>query len=133
MPCKDTAGAVRVTIPAMPGGESHQRRLENLRRWRNRPERNVSLAGLAEQVHKNIVKPHQQLGALVEAWRELIPPGLLERTALVSLTRGVLTVHVADHASSYELDRLLRGGVEQRLRQASKASLRKVKCRVAAI
>lgn len=114
----------------MTEAESSQRRLDRLRGWRNRSPRDTTLKFLSEHVKKTVVKPHQQLGKLVEAFIESVPAPLAERTALVSLSRGVLTVHVADNVTLYEMDRLLRGGLEQQLRKACGVTLRKVKCRV---
>lgn len=114
----------------MDTGES-QRRLEKLRAWRNRPQRDLTLGYLADHVKRTVTKPHKQLGQIARLWEQAVPPALADRTALVSLTHGVLTVHVADSSAMYELDRLLRGGVELRLRQSCETTLRKVKCRVA--
>ena len=107
--------------------------LENLRRWRAPRARDLTLAKLAEQVERTVVKPHRQLGALAVLWRELVPCELLERTALVSFSAGVLTVQVADSSTLYQLDRLLRSGLERQLRSGCKATLRKVRCRAGAL
>lgn len=109
-----------------------QRKLEQLRRWRNRPPRDLTLSFLPEHFKRSIEKPHQQLGQLVEIWRQWMPARLLERTTLASLQRGVLTVHVPDSATLYELDRLLRGGVEAAIRGQFKATLQKVRLKVVA-
>jgi hypothetical protein len=107
-------------------------RIEQLRVWRNPRSRDLTLGNLPEYVKKTYAKPHKQLGQIAELWQQFIPAALAGHTSLVSLTRGVLLVHVADAAALFELDRLLRTGVEQQIRQASKAPLRSVKLKVAA-
>ena len=105
--------------------------LEDLRRWRNRAGRDLTLGGLSEQVQRTVVRPHKQVESLAILWRELVPSDLLDRTALASFARGVLTVEVPDSATLYQMDRLLRGGLERQLRAGCKTTLRKVRCRVA--
>ena len=105
--------------------------LENLRRWRGPRRRDLTLADLPERVERTVLKPHRQLGAVAMLWRELVPGHLLDRTALVSFQRGVLTVELTDSATLYELDRLLRCGLERQLRTACKTTLRRVRCRIA--
>lgn len=104
--------------------------IRNLRRWRDGDERDLSLAFVSEYVKKQVVRPHQQLGKLGLEWRRQLPAHLLEQTALVGISRGVLTVHAADSAALYELDRLLRAGVERKLKAASDATLRRIKLTV---
>jgi hypothetical protein len=107
--------------------------LQRLRGWRNRRGRDLTLAGLAEQVNRTVIRPHKQVAGLAVLWRELVPAALLERTALASFARGVLTVEVPDSTTLYEIDRLLRGGLERQLRAASTMPLRRVRCRVAGL
>lgn len=108
----------------------HDHRLANLRRWRNPKQRDLTLGGLPDYVKRHVEKPHKQVGQLVTVWERLIPEPLNHRTALAGLTRGILTVHVTDSPTLYELDRLLRGGVEQQIKRASKAPLRKIKLKI---
>ena len=113
--------------------EQHQkRRLDRLRQWRNRPPRDQTLAFLVDHVKAQVVRPHRQVGQLAELWQELVPAEMADRTTLASFTRGILTVHVPDSALLYQLDRLLRGGIEQQLRQRSKTTLRSVRLKVSA-
>ena len=109
---------------------AHARHLEDLRRWRNPAPRDLTLGKLPGYVESQYAKPHGQVGQLAGIWGELIPEPLAARTALASFSRGVLTVHVADSPALYELDRLLRGGVERRIQRASRAGLRRIKLRV---
>lgn len=101
-----------------------------MRQWRSRPGRDQTLSFLVDHVKSHVVRPHRQVGQLAELWQELVPAEMVERTTLTSFTRGILTVHVADSATLYQLDRLLRGGIEQQLRQRCNTTLRSVRLKV---
>jgi hypothetical protein len=106
-------------------------RLQRLRGFRNRPEPDLTLGFLARQFKHEVAKPHKQLGALAEAWMRLTPMELLPFTRLDGYGRGTLRVSVTDSAKLYELDRLLREGMQQRLAVESKTpTLRRVKLSV---
>ena len=106
---------------------SAQNRLERLRAWRNAPERDLSLADLQERFRKQVEKPYRQLASLTELWREEVPAHLTARTRLDGFQRGVLRVSVDSSAALFELDRLLRSGVERRLIERHGGSLRRVR------
>lgn len=105
-------------------GDEH---LDRLRGWRNRKQRDPSLGFVRDLVERDVARPMKHLGALVPLWETLLTSGLVERTRLVSLRRGVLTVYVADSATLYEVDQHLRDGGTQQLRRASKTTLNKVR------
>lgn len=110
--------------------DAADRYLHRLGRWRSIRPRYSDLSFLQDQFRRDIERPHRQLGDLVELWRAAVPPELLERTTLRSFQRGSLHVAVPDSATRYQLDRLLRGGVESGLRSAFKGNLRAIKVRV---
>ncbi len=116
---------------AMTSPDRHDEHLSHLRRWRNRPAPDLTLAFVARQFKRDIEQPHKQIGRLVAAWEKLLPDELVQRTALVSLRRGVLTVEVPDSATLYELTGRLRDGLQQQLREQAKGSLHRVKVRLA--
>jgi hypothetical protein len=105
--------------------------LHRLRQWRNRPQRDLTLSGLGEYVDRTFVKPSKHLGQFVELWEQHVPAEIQPRTALAKFHRGVLTVHVADSATLYDLDRLMRGGLERRIAQQAKTTLRKIRLAIA--
>lgn len=98
-----------------PPADPRQQHLARLRQFRVRPEQDLSLGFLDADFQKRIAKPHKQLEALVELWQELVPPGLVAHTRLESLNRGVLKVAVDSSPRLYELDRLLRSGLQAQL------------------
>ncbi len=59
-----------------------------LREVRLRPVRDLSLAGSMDRELREIRKLKRAVGAIAQAWNATVPPELLERTALQSLTRG---------------------------------------------
>lgn len=108
-----------------------QEHLDRLRKDRSLPTRDLSLGFLAKQFNRDVAKPFKQLGDVTELWRELVPSHLVERTRLVGLSRGVLHVEVDNPAAHFEIDRLLRGGLQKQLIQGHKGpAFRKVQVKV---
>ena len=70
------------------------------------------------RITKNLQRQTRGLAKLGPIWAEMVPPALLRHTALASYNRGVLTVHVASSAALFDLQRLLAGGLEHRIRRA---------------
>lgn len=88
----------------------------------------MSLGFLAKQFKREVARPHKQLADLVDLWAQMVPPELVGHTRLLGLARGVLRVAVDSSARLYELDRLLRGGLERELITRHKgAALHRVK------
>ena len=80
---------------------------------------------------RQIERPHKQVRAVVVLWEQLLPPKLLEHCRLESLRGGVLRVAVDSSERLYELDRCLRGGLEQELIRAMPVTaVRRIQLRV---
>lgn len=108
-----------------------QNHLDELRKDRSLPTRDLSLGFLTKQFKRDVAKPFKQLGDLAELWRELVPTHLVERSRLVGLSRGVLHVEVDNPAAHFEVDRLLRGGLQKQLIAGHKGpAFRKVQVKV---
>ncbi len=108
--------------------------MERLRQWRAFRERDVTLGFLKDTFKREVEKPFKQLEGLSELWTELVPAELAAHTRLEALSRGVLRVVVDSAGRHYELDRLLRGGLQRELTQRHKgAALRQVKVRVGVV
>ena len=107
-------------------------RLHQLRQWRNvKPEPDLSLAFVKDDFKKKVERPYKQLAGIAELWQRLLPQDLIGHTRLDSLTRGVLHVTVDCSARLYELDRLLRMGLQQQLIVNHRGpAFRRVKLRV---
>ncbi|MCC5830579.1 MAG: DUF721 domain-containing protein [Phycisphaeraceae bacterium] len=91
-------------------------RLRWLRERRLRPERDYSLGFVREMFKSRIERPFHQLQAVSEAWMRLVPEDLRACCRLEGLQRGVLRVRVEGSARLYTLDRLLKSGLEARLK-----------------
>jgi hypothetical protein len=101
--------------------------VENLRKSRVRPEREVSIAKAVASVADETRRAAKGLGNAGAAWGEVCPTNLVERTRVESLFRNVLTVTVEDTSTKYVLDRWLRDGGEAQVIRACSAAVRKVK------
>jgi len=107
-------------------------RLERLRRYRNRPQPDLSLGFLTKQFERQVARPHKQLEKVIELWEQLVPAELAEHTRLEGLQRGVLKVSVDSSSRLYALDGLLRGGLQKQLTVSyTGGTLRRVQLRVA--
>ena len=109
-----------------------QRQLDLLRKSRSLPSRDLTLGFLSDQFKRDVAKPYQQLGDLAELWGELVPERLVACSRLVGLSRGTLHVE-ADHAAAhFEIDRLLRSGLQADLIRRHKGpAFRKVQIKLA--
>ena len=106
--------------------------LNRLRQWRNRREPDLTLGFLRDQFKRELLKPAKQLTEMAALWQELVPAHLAQHTRLESLSRGVLKVSIDSSSRLYELDRLLRGGLEQELITRHKGpAVRRIQLRTA--
>jgi hypothetical protein len=101
--------------------------VERLRTWRGVPTRDLSLAGAFGAARQELKRRSRTLGAVATAWTATLPANLVERTALVGFSRGVLTVRCDDNAARFELDRFLRSGGELELIRRAPAGLARVR------
>jgi hypothetical protein len=112
--------------------DPRQQRLDQLRRWHTRPRPDLSLKFLGEQFKRQVAKPYKQLAQVSAVWTTLVPPELAAHCRLDAVLRGVLRVAVEDSAHLYDLDRLLRQGLERQLLAAAKGpALRRVQLFIA--
>ena len=107
-------------------------RAANLKRFRKRKVQDFDFAPILADVFKReIEKPHKQLGMMVELWEKSLPPDLAAHTRLESLAKGTLRVVVDSSARLYDLDRLLRGGLQDQIITSFKGpAFRKIQLRV---
>lgn len=98
--------------------------LANLRRWRNRSERDLSIAAEVEAQARAARAQARGVDAARAAVGSVVPDGLRAGARVVSLRRGVLTLEAPDPASLYAMDRWLRNGGEGRIRESAPAVAR---------
>jgi Dna[CI] antecedent, DciA len=104
--------------------------LERLRLFRGRRERDTSIAPLVNAVERDLKRQDRAVGGADAAWGRLVPAELLRLTRVVSFARGTLVVAAHCSATAFELDRALRGGLENELRAALRAGSLRVRVRV---
>ncbi len=104
--------------------------IKQLQEWRGRKPRDLSIAAVLGAAVDDAAKSHRKLGELIELWRELLPEEVAAQTVLTGIRNGVLHVKVSSSATMFEVDRLLRGGVEAELRRRFRGSLSRVKTRI---
>ena len=114
----------------MPDGRDVSNRVEQLRAWRARPEREVAVGPLIESKLADARRAQKQLGSFVELWESVLPAELAVHTRVTGLRSGVVHVTVDTSATAYELDRCLREGLEQQMRRAYGKTLMRVKITV---
>ena len=102
-------------------------RLDLLRRYRMRRERDASLATALQGVERQLRQLERSTGAATDAWCRSIPPDLLPHTQVLAWARGTLTVGVPDSATAYVLERTLAAGAETQLRTLLRAGSLKVR------
>ncbi|HVZ93884.1 MAG TPA: DciA family protein [Phycisphaerales bacterium] len=86
-------------------------------------EASASFSAMGRQLERS----SRRLGSIAEAWLEVCPAGLVERTSVKSFVSGTLTIGVRDAATRFELDRVLRTGMERELVRRTPSTLRSVK------
>lgn len=97
--------------------------VDNLRRWRNRPERDLSIADEVARLASTARAASRALGGVSLDWHALAPPGAAQSSRPVRLSRGVLVIECDDSATLFALDRWLKSGGSARvLAAAGKAS-----------
>ena len=71
-----------------------------------------------------------RLGSFVDLWEGLVPGEVASHTRVVAVRGGIAHVTVDTSSTAYEIDRLLREGLEQQLRRAYGKTLVRVKVTV---
>lgn len=102
-------------------------RLERLRSSRTRADRATPIGTSLEQIRRELEQRESSIGPAEKAWRSVIPPELTQRSTIVSMKRGTLTVRIPDSASRYAADRLLRAGGEIRVLKQCPRNVKKIR------
>lgn len=109
----------------MSKGQAQQ--LDRLRALRVWPDRATPVAAPLKRLESDLSRLARQQGGALHAWASTCPPQWLGRTAVLRLSRGVLTIAADDAATRFELDRWLRAGGEREVVRACPTTIRKVK------
>ncbi len=98
--------------------------------WQNRQVHDevTHLSGpVATFMKHTLAKRVRNLGELAVAWDEVIPADLREHTALEGFSRGTLTVLVDSAAHRFQLEMLLKGGIQKALAERIPGALNRIK------
>ncbi len=102
-------------------------RIERLREHRVKEPPRRALGDLLTARAKQFKRESKGTGVVAQAWSELCPAALLARTGVVGVSRGVLTLAADDSAARFEVDRVLRCGVERKLLKRLALDVRRVR------
>ena len=119
-----------VSDPREQGSAFAESSIEQLRRHRCRPERNLEISGLVDQFRREAGRARRGAGTFLDAWEAVVPPEIAASTRVRGIRGGVARVGVLDAATSYDLDQRLRNGLLAELRLAFQAPLRRVKLEI---
>ena len=104
------------------------RELAKLRKFRNRPPADLSIAGVVEQMRKDLEKQVKRAEGIGRVWETVAPADLAAVARVDRLTpSGTLSLTVADAGARYRLDVWLRSGGLAALQRASTAPIRRIK------
>ena len=106
------------------------RQIEKLQGWRGRRAAELSIEPMIARLQDQAGESQRRLGDLITLWSALLPPELVERTVITSVRSGVMRVTVDSAATAFEIDRLLRSGLEGDLRRGFRGTLTRVKTTV---
>ena len=104
--------------------------IEQLRRHRCRPERNLEIGGMVDQFRREAGRARRGAGTFLDAWEAVVPSEIAAATRVRGIRGGVARVGVQDAATSYDLDQRLRNGLLAELRLAFRSPLRRVKLEI---
>ena len=107
-----------------------ERKLEQLREWRGRRERDLTMQKTLANLKRTLKRSNTQLLQIAEVWKEEVPEFIYEQTHPISLKNGVLEVAVNGSAMSYQLQQLIRGGLLKKLQTQIHVPLKKIKVRL---
>lgn len=108
-------------------GRELQQRVETIRSRVAKPGRNPGAAALFSAAADELKRTQKHLHGAGEAWGEVCPAGLKEKSMVEGVARGTVTIRAADASTRFELDRALREGLERELVKRCRFGVRKVK------
>ena len=105
-------------------------RLARLAPYRRIREFDASIGKLVRDTKKRAQRDEKRFSSFSEAWEQLVPPTLLAASRLAGSRGSTITIEVDSSAAKYELDRLLRSGLETNLRSLYTGPLTRIRTRL---
>lgn len=111
--------------------------LEELQKWRA-PRGGSAMPGDSirsdvARLRGSVERHVARFGDAAQLWESCIPNAIWRDTRLSGLSGGVLTVITGSAATSFELDRVLRSGAQEKLRAGSRGRIARVRMRVGSL
>jgi hypothetical protein len=106
---------------------SAAQRLQRLRHLRIPREREDSVAGVFKAEGTRLARLDRKVGGVAEAWESVCPAECAPRTRVVGIAKGVLTIGVADAATRWHLERLLRAGADRDIVSRCPMTVRRIR------
>ena len=111
--------------------DSRLARLARIAPYRRRREREPSITKIVEDTLKKARRDEKRIGSFAEAWEALVPEELLRACTIGSVRGSKITIEVDSSSAKFELDRLLRGGLQVELRRLYTGPLTEVRTKLA--
>ena len=108
-------------------------RLARLRRiapYRRKWDPETSISGLVESTKKVAKRNEGRLSTFTEAWDRHVPEQLSRACRFGEMRGGTITVLVESSPAKYELDRLLKSGLEAELRRSYSGPLSRIRTKL---
>ena len=105
-------------------------RLARIAPYRKRREFDPSIESILDTTRKKARRDEKRLASFTEAWEMLVPPDVLASCRLAGARGSTITIEVDSSPAKYELDRLLRNGLEANLRRLYTGPLTKIRTRL---
>ena len=106
-------------------------KLEQIRSWRERNFRDLSIEPTIIELRKSLKKTNKQLSQILEVWDVEVPEQIRLRAIPTSLRRGTLEVTIDDSSTSYQLNQLIRAGLLSTMQSKCGGGITKIKVRIA--
>ncbi|MCH2145030.1 MAG: DUF721 domain-containing protein [Phycisphaerales bacterium] len=107
-------------------------RLARIAPYRRRRDFNPSIGEIIESTKKKAVRDEKRFSSFSQAWEQLVPAEILACSRLSSTRGTTITIEVDSSPAKYELDRLLRTGLEANLRRLYSGPLTRIKTKLGA-
>ena len=105
-------------------------RLARLAPYRRRRDFDPSIDGILDSTVKKAKRDEKRFSSFSEAWAQLVPAEILSCSRLAGSRGSSITIEVDSSSAKYELDRLLRTGLEADLRRLYNGPLTKVRTKL---
>jgi len=106
------------------------KRLARIAPYRKRRDRDPSIGKMVEETLRKAHRDEKRIGSFAEAWEALVPRELLGSCTIGTVRGSKVTVEVDSSPAKFELDRLLRNGLEVELRRLYSGPLTEVRTRL---